>query len=76
MRDRDNQKSTGKLVKEDKSMQSKESTNQTLVRIARGLAESIDKFLATDEARLRGLDSRVDVVNEAVRQLLKTYGVL
>jgi len=64
------------LVKEDKSMQSKESTNQTLVRIARGLAESIDKFLATDEARLRGLDSRVDVVNEAVRQLLKTYGVL
>ena len=46
------------------------------VRIPRGLAESIKKFLESDQARLMGFDSRADVVTEGVRHLLTEFGFL
>jgi len=42
-----------------------------VVRIPKGLLDAIDEFIKTDKAKRLGLDSKSDVVSEAVRELLK-----
>lgn len=44
------------------------------VRIPRGLTESIEEFLKTDQALKMGFHSKADVVTVAVRGLLTQYG--
>ena len=48
----------------------------TVVRISRGLHEAIIEFLELPSARRLGLGTYIDVVNYAVRDLLKRYKVI
>jgi len=44
------------------------------IRIAKGLNEAITIFLKSPKAKLLGYRFKSDVVNDAVRNLLKLYG--
>jgi hypothetical protein len=44
------------------------------VRIPRGMADAIEKFLQTEEAARMGFDSKADVVTAAIRGLLIECG--
>lgn len=44
------------------------------VRIPRGISESVEDFLKTDQAAKMGFDSKADVVTAAIRNLLTEYG--
>jgi len=44
------------------------------VRIPRGMAIEIERFLNTEQADRMGFDSKADVVTAAVRLLLRDYG--
>lgn len=45
------------------------------VKITKGLEEAIQEFLESDTAKKMGLDSKSDVVAEALRDLFKKYGM-
>ena len=47
-----------------------------IVRIPKGLLDEVDRFLQSEDARRLGLDSKADVVTEAVKELLRKHGVL
>ena len=47
-----------------------------VVRIRRGILDAIDEFVETEQAKRLGLDSKSDVVGEAVRQFLRKYRIL
>jgi Arc/MetJ-type ribon-helix-helix transcriptional regulator len=49
-------------------------SNHMTVRIPRGMADAIEKFLQTEEAAHMGFDSKADVVTAAVRHLLMEFG--
>jgi hypothetical protein len=50
--------------------------NQALVRISSGLLNVVDEYLESEAARKRAIDSRVDLVNEAVKKFLEAQGFL
>ena len=50
------------------------SKKQMTVRISRGMAETVEKFLNTEHAASRGFLSKADVIIAAIRHLLTEYG--
>ena len=50
------------------------SKRHTTVRIPRGMAETVEEFLDTEQAASMGFVSKADVVTTAVRNLLTEYG--
>ena len=44
------------------------------VRIPRKMADAVEDFLKTEDAKKMGFDSKADVVTAAVRDLLVKYG--
>jgi len=48
----------------------------SVVRIPRGILDVIDEFIESEQAKRLGLDSKSDVVSEAVRQFLAKYKIL
>jgi len=48
----------------------------SVVRIPRGVLAVVDEFIETEQAKRLGLDSKSDVVSEAVRQFLAKYKIL
>jgi len=52
----------------------KSFSNHMTVRIPRGMADAIEKFLKTEEAARMGFDSKADVVTAAIRSLLIECG--
>ena len=48
----------------------------SVVRIPRGILEVVDEFIKTKQAKRLGLDSKSDVVSEAVRQFLAKQKIL
>jgi Arc/MetJ-type ribon-helix-helix transcriptional regulator len=53
-----------------------ESSNRKhmTVRIPKGMTETIEDFLKTEQAAKMGFDSKTDVVTAAVRRLLIEHG--
>ena len=49
---------------------------QAVVRIPEPMLRMIEEYLKTDKAKRQGLDSKSDVVSEAVRELLRKEGLL
>ena len=45
--------------------------NQTTIRIDKGLKERIEKFLETEHAKELGYNHQANIINDAVRDLLK-----
>lgn len=52
------------------------SEGQATVKVPKGMLKTVDEFLKTDKAKKMGLDSKSDVVTEALRALLKEAGLL
>ena len=46
---------------------------QTTVKIPEGLLDTVGKFVDSPKAKALGLDSKADVVTEAVKELLRKY---
>lgn len=57
-------------------MTRKNGGNLSVVRIPRGILEVVDEFIKTEQANRLGLDSKSDVVSEAVRQFLAKQKIL
>ena len=57
-------------------MVKKNRGEHSVVRIPKGILDAIDEFLQTEQAKRLGLDSKSDVVSEAVRRLLAKYRIL
>ncbi len=53
-----------------------ERESTTTIRISKGLKDALARYLKTEDAKDRGLDSQTELVNEAVRHLLQRYGFL
>jgi hypothetical protein len=51
-------------------------SKSTPIKIAKGLDRAIELFLKTEKAKLLGYRYKSDVVNDAVRQLLISFGFL
>lgn len=45
--------------------------NQTTIRIDKGLKERIEKFLETPQAKELGYNHQANIVNDAIREILK-----
>jgi hypothetical protein len=60
-------------IADEKKKRTKLSRHMT-VRIPRGMAVEIERFLNTDQAEKMGFDSKADVVTAAIRLLLMEYG--
>ena len=45
--------------------------DEKTVRISHGLLEQIDQYLDSEDAKKMALDSKVDVINHAVREYLQ-----
>ncbi len=49
---------------------------QAVVRIPAPLLKMVDVYLTTDKAKKQGLDSKSDVISQAVRELLKKEEII
>lgn len=67
-----------KVVKEQNRViagkKKKSASRHMTVRIPRGMAIEVERFLNTAQAEKLGFDSKADVVSAAIRLLLKEYG--
>jgi hypothetical protein len=60
-------------MSQDRYPTKRHGRTQTSIRISKGLKDSVEMFLATDEARLKGFRYYADVTDAAVRSFLERH---